>query len=87
MLRYRMLPYPTGMLPYRMLRYRYRVLRHTYRMLPYGMLRYRYRYPSGMLPTGMLRYRYRYHLLAAAQGTRPKAGSSILNADRYYRCE
>ena len=54
------------------------------------MLRYRYRYAilTGcsayrMLPYRMLRYRYRYHLLAAARGTRPKAGSSILNANRY----
>ena len=45
---------------------------YPYRMLRYRVLRYRY----GMLPSRMLRYRYRYRLLAAARGTRPKAGSS-----------
>ena len=35
---YRMLPYPTGMLRYRVLRYPYRMVRYRY---PYKMLRYR----------------------------------------------
>src|SRR5512137_2493228 len=89
---YRMLRYPTGMLPYRMLRYRYVYLRcrcvltgcYAIALLDVLIVRLR---PYRMLPYGMLRYRYRLLVLTgcsatAARGTRPKAGSSILNANR-----